>query len=180
MAGSILVVDDEIDMLQLLKRSLEPDLGCRVEMASSAEMALQMLTKNRFDLVLADIKMPEMDGLELLELIKRENPGVTVVMMTATQPALDGKVGTPPNLIQGIENVIKIIEEPELLSKEFNRIDLSIPTDLNAHNDWESIKNQLVKHEQVLCIVNTRKDCRDLHGIMPEGTIHLSASMCGE
>lgn len=83
MIGSILVVDDETDMLKLLKRSLEPDLGCRVETASSGETALQMLAESRFDLVLADIKMPGMDGLELLELIKRETPDVTVVMMTA-------------------------------------------------------------------------------------------------
>jgi DNA-binding NtrC family response regulator len=83
MAGSILVIDDEIDMQHLLKRSLEPDLGCRVETASSGEIALQMLAKRQFDLVLADIKMPGMDGLELLELIKRETPDITVVMMTA-------------------------------------------------------------------------------------------------
>jgi DNA-binding NtrC family response regulator len=83
MAGTILVVDDEIDMQKLLKRSLESALDCRVETASSGEMALQMLAKSRFDLVLADIKMPGMDGLELLELIKRATPEVTVVMMTA-------------------------------------------------------------------------------------------------
>jgi DNA-binding NtrC family response regulator len=83
MAGSILVVDDEIDMQRLLKRSLEPELECRVETASSGEMALKMLADERFDLVLADIKMPGMDGLELLQLIKREAPDITVVMMTA-------------------------------------------------------------------------------------------------
>ena len=83
MAGTILVVDDEIDMQKLLKRSLESALDCRVETASSGEMALQMLAKSRFDLVLADIKMPGIDGLELLELMKRETPDVTVVMMTA-------------------------------------------------------------------------------------------------
>jgi CheY-like chemotaxis protein len=52
--------DDEPDMLQLLKRSLEPDLNCRVETASSGEMALQTLAERAFDLVLADIKMPGM------------------------------------------------------------------------------------------------------------------------
>ena len=83
MAGTILVVDDEIDMQKLLKRSLESAMDCKVETASSGEMALQMLAKIRFDLVLADIKMPGMDGLELLELIKRETPDVTVIMMTA-------------------------------------------------------------------------------------------------
>ncbi len=83
MDRSILIVDDEPDMLQLLKRSLAPELGCEVETASSGEMAVQVLSHKRFDLVLADIKMPGMNGLELLELIKRNVPGLTVVMMTA-------------------------------------------------------------------------------------------------
>jgi DNA-binding NtrC family response regulator len=79
----ILVVDDEPDMCQLLKRSLEPDLGCRVETASSGEAALKILEETHIDMVLADIKMPGMDGLELLELIKKDHPDLTVVMMTA-------------------------------------------------------------------------------------------------
>jgi len=82
MKRSILIVDDEIDMLQLLKRSLEPDLNCIVETAISGEQALRLLENKIFDLVLADIKMPGMDGLELLELIKRENSDITVLMMT--------------------------------------------------------------------------------------------------
>jgi DNA-binding NtrC family response regulator len=83
MERSVLIVDDEPDMLQLLRRSLAPELGCVVETASSGEMAMQVLSQKRFDLVLADIKMPGMDGLELLDLIKRTMPGLTVVMMTA-------------------------------------------------------------------------------------------------
>ena len=83
MQRAILVVDDEPDMLHLLKRSLEPDLGCRVETEPSAELALERLAREPFDLVLADIKMPGMDGLELLQLIKQSEPMQTVVMMTA-------------------------------------------------------------------------------------------------
>ncbi len=82
MTRSILVVDDEMDMRQLLKRSLEPDLGCEVSTAASGEEGLQMLSKQSFDLVLADIRMQAMDGMELLELIKRANPDQTVVMIT--------------------------------------------------------------------------------------------------
>jgi DNA-binding NtrC family response regulator len=83
MNRSILVVDDEKDMLLLLKRSLEPDLKCHVTIASSAEEALKIYHKNHFDLVLTDIKMPGMTGLELLEIIKRDSPDQTVIMMTA-------------------------------------------------------------------------------------------------
>lgn len=80
---SILVVDDERDLLQLLKRSLEPDLGCRIQTAPNGDAALKCLDADTFDLVLADIKMPGMNGLELLEQIKRDTPDLTVVMMTA-------------------------------------------------------------------------------------------------
>ena len=83
MQKSILIIDDELDMLQLLKRSLEPDLHCRIRTAQSGREGLHMLERESFDLVLADIKMPEMDGLELLEWIKRDYPEMTVVMMTA-------------------------------------------------------------------------------------------------
>jgi DNA-binding NtrC family response regulator len=83
MKPRILVIDDEVDMLRLLKRSLEPDLGCRVEIADSGESGLGHLSRQSFHLILMDIKMPGMDGLELLELIKKDHPDQTVVMMTA-------------------------------------------------------------------------------------------------
>ena len=83
MEPTILIVDDEPDMLQLLKRSLEPDLNCRVITAASGEEGWQLMGQSQFDLVLADIKMPGMNGLELLQLIKHDYPRQTVVMMTA-------------------------------------------------------------------------------------------------
>jgi DNA-binding NtrC family response regulator len=70
-------------MLHLLKRTLEPDLDCRVETVSSGKAALQRIEEDHFDLVLADIKMPEMDGLTLLNRIKQSTRDLTVVMMTA-------------------------------------------------------------------------------------------------
>lgn len=83
MTPTILIVDDEPDMLQLLKRSLEPDLHCKVVTAPSAEQGLRHLEQETFDLVLADIKMPGMNGLEFLQIIKHDYPQQTVVMMTA-------------------------------------------------------------------------------------------------
>ena len=83
MRAKLLIVDDEPDLLQLLKRSLEPDLKCRVDTTPSARTALEMLSSGAYDLLLADIKMPVMSGLELLEVVKAEHPDLTVVMMTA-------------------------------------------------------------------------------------------------
>ncbi len=83
MTAKILVVDDEKDMLALLKRSLEPELDCTVDTADSGETAMAMVAIDSYDLVMADIKMPSMGGMELLKRINEGFPEVTVIMMTA-------------------------------------------------------------------------------------------------
>jgi DNA-binding NtrC family response regulator len=80
---NLLIVDDEQDLLGLLKRTLEPELRCEVMTASSGEEALGILGTVHVDLALIDMRMPGMDGLELLEEIRRNHPWLTVVMMTA-------------------------------------------------------------------------------------------------
>lgn len=106
--------------------------------------------------------------------------GVTVVLCTATQPALEGKIGSQIAAFNGLENVKPIIEYPAELAKDFKRVTVNTPSDLTVRSSWSDIADELVRYEQVLCIVNTRNDCRELHSLMPEGTIHLSALMCGE
>lgn len=80
---TLLIVDDEKDMLQLLKRSLEPEMGCHVKTAASGEEALKIIDAETLDLVLLDMKMPGMDGFELLQRIRRKHSWLTVIMMTA-------------------------------------------------------------------------------------------------
>ena len=79
----LLILDDEEDMLRLLKRSLSSDLDCMVDTAGDAYQALALLERHGYDVVLADIRMPAMDGMEFLERIKKNHPNLTVVMMTA-------------------------------------------------------------------------------------------------
>ncbi|MFO7752934.1 MAG: sigma-54 dependent transcriptional regulator [Desulfobacteraceae bacterium] len=79
---SILVVDDEEAMRESLAAWLKKE-GYRVELAGSASEALKKLEKNPFSLILLDIKMPGMDGLELLSKIKNSDPQIMVVMITA-------------------------------------------------------------------------------------------------
>jgi DNA-binding NtrC family response regulator len=83
MTSQILAVDDEKDMTRLLKRTLESEIDCTVSMAFSGEMALNILEKDTWDLVICDIRMPGMDGFELLDQIRKRFPDLTVVMITA-------------------------------------------------------------------------------------------------
>jgi len=83
MKARILAVDDEKDMTRLLQRTLEPEIDCRVSSAFSAKMAISILEQEEFDLVICDIRMPGMDGFELLGYMQSNYPDLTVVMLTA-------------------------------------------------------------------------------------------------
>jgi CRISPR-associated endonuclease/helicase Cas3 len=106
--------------------------------------------------------------------------GVTVVLCTATQPALRGKIGSAPAQFEGLQDVVEIAEDPKVLADNFTRVEISFPGAAMPPSSWEEIALDLQEQEQVLCIVNSRKDCRELHALMPSGTIHLSALMCAE
>ena len=78
----ILIVDDELIMRESLAAWLERD-GHAVQTAASGESALKKCRENRFDILLLDIKMEGMDGLDVLRRIKESDADVAVVMITA-------------------------------------------------------------------------------------------------
>ncbi|MBI4794562.1 MAG: sigma-54-dependent Fis family transcriptional regulator [Deltaproteobacteria bacterium] len=80
----VLIVDDEEDMLAGLRRILTQELEqVEVVTASRARQALRLVRQVPIDLALLDIRMPEIDGLELLEALRKEDPWLTAIMMTA-------------------------------------------------------------------------------------------------
>ena len=78
----IIVVDDELSIRESLRGWLQQD-GYQVETAAGGPEALAKNAENRFDIMLIDVKMPEMDGLTLLKKIKEIDSDIAIVMMTA-------------------------------------------------------------------------------------------------
>ena len=81
-AGNILVVDDDSDIREVLGDRLE-SLGYRVLAAETAKAGLELLERQNPQLVLLDIEMPDMNGIDMLREIRRREHDVTVVMITA-------------------------------------------------------------------------------------------------
>ncbi|MEY4350837.1 MAG: hypothetical protein RL078_900 [Bacteroidota bacterium] len=77
----ILLIDDERAIRRALKEILEFE-NCQVQEAESGVQALQLLEQRTFDLIFSDIKMPHMDGIELLEQIKKKQLDTPVVMIS--------------------------------------------------------------------------------------------------
>ncbi|NOR49696.1 MAG: response regulator [Desulfuromonadales bacterium] len=91
----ILIVDDEDGMRRLLSRVLTREGYDTVAVGSGAE-ALRLVASERFDLVVTDIKMPEMDGLQLLAELKEYEPSLLVIVITA--------YGTIENAVQALRS----------------------------------------------------------------------------
>ncbi|HRM83943.1 MAG TPA: CRISPR-associated endonuclease Cas3'', partial [Acidovorax temperans] len=119
---------------------------------------------------------PILDVLKLLV----AHYGVTVVLCTATQPALGNTnyFDASKNL-RGLHNVREIIDNPDALFAALKRVQVELPPDWTTPTPWADIAAQLSAEDCVLAIVNTRKAARELQRLMPEGTLHLSALMCG-
>jgi DNA-binding NtrC family response regulator len=80
----ILIVDDEHDMLEGLQRVLAYELeGVEIVVSAAPLEVPGLIRRQRFDLVLLDLRMPEMDGLDLLEAMDALDERPTVIMMTA-------------------------------------------------------------------------------------------------
>lgn len=79
---AILVVDDEEMMRHLLKKILSRE-GYQVSMAPDGEAACDILKEKRFDMVISDMRMPRMNGFDLLKVVKRDYPKTGVIIMTA-------------------------------------------------------------------------------------------------
>lgn len=119
---------------------------------------------------------PILDVLNLLV----AHYGVTVVLCTATQPALSSTdYFDPSKNLRGLQNVREIIDAPDALFAALKRVHVELPPDWTTPTPWSDIAAQLSAEDCVLAIVGTRKAARELQRLMPEGTLHLSALMCG-
>ena len=78
----ILILDDNLTICLMLRSWLQKE-GYDVEIASSGKEALQLIRTTPFDMVLSDIRMPEIDGFEFLSIIKRYDSDILVIMMTS-------------------------------------------------------------------------------------------------
>jgi response regulator RpfG family c-di-GMP phosphodiesterase len=83
----ILVVDDELTIRKTIQKRLERE-GYEVTSADNAKDALQLFQENSFDTVISDIRMEEMDGLELLKKLQSQRRDIPVIMVTGA-PSLD-------------------------------------------------------------------------------------------
>jgi len=126
--SKILIIEDEESIRRVLVRILnEEDSNFEIHEASDGKKGLESISKDNFDLVLCDIKMPKIDGIELLQRTRKKNSSLPFIMLTGhgnVETAVESmKLGAydfiskPPDLNRLITSVRNALEKKELVTE---------------------------------------------------------------
>jgi CheY-like chemotaxis protein len=125
----VLVIDDEPAICALLTDVLTAFFDADVDAAGGGAAGLALFSNERYDLVLTDLRMPDMSGWELIDTMRRWKPDTRVIMLTGSATAADAqrarearitlvsKPASVPDLKQVIEQVLSVNPSPETPSE---------------------------------------------------------------
>jgi two-component system nitrogen regulation response regulator NtrX len=153
MARTVLVVDDESSIRQSLTGALK-DEGYRVQVAASGREALEALKAARPDVILLDIWMPEMDGLETLKQVKKEFPDQLVLMMSG-----HGNIETAVKAVK--LGAFDFIEKPLSLERLLVLLQNAASVqDLAREN--QALRKQVQKHRSIVGESKSMQEIQEL------------------
>lgn len=152
---NILIVDDEIDLCQSLSELLEEEEKYKVSIANSGKEVLVKIKEKIPDLVLLDIKMPEMNGIETLEKVKAIDKDILVIMLTAYQTVDSAvksmKLGAYDYITKPFEfEKLKISIKRALRTRDLSREVISLRHQLRDKFSFKNIIGRSDKIKEVL------------------------------
>jgi DNA-binding NtrC family response regulator len=155
--ATILIVEDEPKMRRLLELNLGEE-GFTTHAAADAEIGLQILNREKIDLVLTDVQLPGMNGFDFLRAVKRANASIPIVMMTAygtVESAVEAmKLGASDYVLKpfSLEEIVLVIRK-ELSTHQLREENRSLREALGQRYQYENIVAQSEKMQSVLALV---------------------------
>lgn len=162
----ILVIDDEKGMLQYLKKLLI-DNDYKVSLASNGQAGLTEVHNQSIDLILVDIKMPKMDGMEFLEKVKKINPKIPVIVMTGygtIETAIKAmKLGAYDYINKPFEiDEILIAINKALEKKRLEEENLELRKELESSYTFEDIISRNLKMQEIFDIIKNLRESNSI------------------
>ena len=122
MAKTILIVDDEPSLIKGLRFNLEQQEGYEVDAATDGEAALQLFEPEKYDLVLLDLMLPKLDGMEVCQRIRAASD-VPIIMLTAKGDDIDKIMGLEYGADDYLTKPFNMLELKARIKNIFRRID---------------------------------------------------------
>ena len=137
----VLLVDDEEEVMDMIERRISwPELGFEVVgKAQNGIKALEISEKLQPDVVITDIKMPYMDGLELARSLKQDNPCVRILILTGFDEFEYAKEAVRLEIDEYILKPVNAIELSDCLKRLKNVLDREREEKLNIRNDMKKL-----------------------------------------
>ncbi|MDE3181317.1 MAG: sigma-54-dependent Fis family transcriptional regulator [Acidobacteriota bacterium] len=183
--GNILVVDDEGRQREIY-RDILLDEGYAAETASSGEAALRLLAQKRFDLVITDLNLPGINGIQLLSAIQQADPTVTVVLITGYPSIQSAIEATRKGVYTYLEKPVDRDRLLEVVGEVFARMALLRKTILGVSPATKEMQRMILKvaatSHTVLILgeSGTGKElvAREIHELSPRGKLPFLAVNC--
>ena len=125
-ARRILIVDDEENTRLGLSKLLSSD-GFVVDLAANGSEALDMLRRQKVDLVISDINMPDMNGITFLREISRRYPSTSVIMITAYGGVESYLEAMNLGALEYLHKPVRLEELRSVMKKVFNSLEATTP-----------------------------------------------------
>ncbi len=117
----LLLVDDETNFLNILAKRLKKR-GITPELAANAEQCLSIIDNQPIDVVVTDVKMPDMDGLQLVKTIKSKYPDIEVILLTGHASTRDGIEGIKAGAFDYLTKPVEIEQLLEKIHQAFEKV----------------------------------------------------------
>jgi two-component system response regulator PilR (NtrC family) len=155
----VLIIDDDPSIRNMLSIVLANE-GFAVSTVESAILALKRLKKETFDLIISDIKMPEISGIDLLRKVKSIDPDIPVIMITgfaSTNDAVEAmKLGAEDYIIKPFNlDELKIIINKSIYKKSIERENVELKSKLSDREEFESIVSKDQKILKIFDLIGT-------------------------
>ncbi len=149
MNHNILIIEDNIEIANLIQLHLK-DINCQADIALEGAQGLNIFMKGKYDLIILDLMLPVMDGLEVCKRLRETNKIVPIIMLTSKSSELDRVLG----LEMGADDYItKPFSIPELLARvkaQFRRLDVLQKPIQNPRLELGDLVIDIEKHRTLL------------------------------
>jgi len=149
MQRKVLVIEDNSDIAHLLQVNLT-DIACQVETAGNGRDGLDLALNNEFDLIILDLMLPQLDGIEVCRRIRAKNSFIPILMLTARTSELDRVLGLEMGADDYMTKPFSIRELLARVKAIFRRLDLSQPVD-------EDSSGQIIEQGDISIDVEKRR-----------------------
>ena len=153
----LLIIDDERSILELLNTVFKKE-GYEVETSLSASKAMELIARENFDLVISDIKLPEMSGMEILKKVKLTKPELPFVMITAygsIKQAVEAlKVGALDYVLKPFDvEELKIVVAHGLEKRKLKQENIQLKKELEEKYKFENMVGKCRKMKEIYSLI---------------------------